>query len=156
MAKSLQTGTVKRTVRINVPAETAWGVLGNISGLAGWATGVKDVSYLSDKRRGVGAIRSIRFDDGNMVEEHVVAWERGRHFTYIATEGLPLRAYVATISLRPAGRAVRVEWKSYLSSMGMGREQFAEFLASMGSFYGSSLKNLKKVLEDGAARARTR
>ena len=38
--------------------------------------------------------------DGNKIEEHIVAWENGKYFTYVATVGLPLRAYVATISIK--------------------------------------------------------
>ncbi|PIN96813.1 MAG: SRPBCC family protein, partial [Nitrosopumilus sp. CG10_big_fil_rev_8_21_14_0_10_33_7] len=46
----------------------------------------------------------ITFADGNTIEEHVVAWKEKEYFTYIATKGLPLRAYIATISIKPKNK----------------------------------------------------
>lgn len=151
LKKSFHTGTVKRTVTVNVPREKAWRKVSDIAGLPAWATGVRETSYLSKKKKGVGAVRKITFDDKSTVEEHVVDWEDGRYFTYIATEGLPLRAYVATISLKPKGRkSVQLTWQSYLNSEKMSARQFLEFLAFMGSFYEASLENLKRSLEKTA------
>jgi len=109
---------------------------------------VKKTVYLSKKKRGVGAVRLITFTDGNKIEEHVVSWKSGEYFTYIATEGLPLRAYVATISVKvKSKKIVQVTWQSYLNSKKMSEKQFLEFLAFMGSFYEASLENLKALLE---------
>jgi NADPH-dependent 7-cyano-7-deazaguanine reductase QueF-like protein len=78
----------------------------------------------------------------------VVAWKKGEYFTYIATEGLPLRAYVATISINPKSRNyVELTWKSYLNSKKMTEKQFLEFIVFMGAFYEASLENLKTSLE---------
>ena len=104
--------------------------------------------YLSKKKRGVGAVRLITFADGNKIEEHIVAWKNGEHFTYIATEGLPLRAYVATISIKvKSKKVIQLTWQSYLNSEKMSEKQFLEFLVFMGSFYEASLENLKILLE---------
>ncbi len=104
--------------------------------------------YLSKKKKDVGAVRLITFEDGNKIEEHVVAWKKGEYFTYIATEGLPLRAYVATISIKPKSKNnVDLTWQSYLNSEKMSEKQFLEFLVFMGSFYEASLENLKISLE---------
>ena len=74
--------------------------------------------------------------------------KNGEYFTYIATEGLPLRAYVATISIKAKSKAlVELTWESYLNSKKMSEKQFVDFLAFMGSFYESSLENLKVLLE---------
>jgi hypothetical protein len=103
---------------------------------------------LSKKKRGVGAIREITFNDGNTIEEHVVAWKDGEYFTYVATEGLPLRAYVATISIKPKSRnSVQMTWESYVNSKKMTEKEFLEFLVFMGTFYETSLSNLKEILE---------
>ena len=116
--------------------------------IATWLIDVKKTIYLSKKKRGVGAIRLIIFTDGNEIEEHVVAWKNREYFTYIATEGLPLRAYVATISIRrKSNKLVEVTWQSYINSKKMSEKQFIEFLAFMGSFYEASLENLKIILE---------
>ena len=125
-----------------------WRKVSNIVGLPTWLIDVKKTVYLSKKKRGVGAVRLITFADGNKIEEHIVAWKDQEYFTYIATEGLPLRAYVATISIKAKSKkSVQVTWQSYLNSKRMSEKQFLEFLAFMGSFYEASLENLKALLE---------
>ncbi len=146
--KSFHTGTVKKTITINAPKEKVWRKISNIVGLHSWAIDVKKTIYLSKKKKDVGAIRKILFDDGSTIEEHIVAWKTGEYFTYVATEGLPLRAYVATISIKPKNKkSVYLTWQSYINSKKMSEKQFIEFLAFMGSFYESSLENLKALLE---------
>lgn len=146
--KSFHTGTVKRTITVNASKEKTWRKISNIVGLPSWVVDVKKTTYLSKKKRNVGAIRKITFDDGNTIEEHVVAWKNKEYFTYVATEGLPLRVYVATISIKPKNKkSIQITWQSYLNSKKMSKNQFMEFLAFMGSFYETSLANLKKQLE---------
>jgi len=63
-------------------------------------------------------------------------------------EGLPLRAYVATISIKNKTKNItEITWQSYLNSKKMSEKQFLEFLVFMGSFYDASLENLKMLLE---------
>ena len=145
---SFHTGTVQKSITINIPKKKAWNKISNIAGLPLWVVDVKKTVFLSKKKRGVGAIRLITFDDGNKIEEHVVAWENGQYFTYVATEGLPLRAYVATLSVKSKTPVkTQITWQSYLNSQKMSEKQFLEFLAFMGSFYEASLENLKTLLE---------
>ncbi len=142
------TGTVKKTVRINVAKDKLWKKISNIAGLAEWVADVKKTEYISEKKTGIGTVRLITFEDGNRIEEHVVAWKKGESFTYIATEGLPLRAYVATISIKPrTDKQTEITWQSYLNSEKMSEKQFIEFVVFLGSFYEASLENLKMLLE---------
>jgi len=142
------TGTIKKTITINAPKEKVWIKLSNIVGLSSWTLDVKKTTYLSKKRRGVGAIRRITFESGSIIEEHVIDWKNGEYFTYIATEGLPLRAYVATISIKPKNKkSVQITWQSYLNSNKMSTKQFKKFLSDMRAFYQASLENLKMSLE---------
>lgn len=146
--KSFHTGSVKKTITIKASKDKVWRKVSNIVGLPTWVVDVKKTVYLSKKKRDVGAIRLITFTDGNKIEEHVVAWKNKEYFTYIATEGLPLRAYVATISIKAKSKKiVELTWESYLNSKKMSEKQFLEFLAFMGSFYEASLENLKILLE---------
>ncbi len=146
--KSFHTGTVKKNIKIKATKEKVWRKISNIAGLPTWVVDVKKTVYLSKKKRDVGAVRLITFADGNKIEEHVVAWKDGAYFTYIATEGLPLRAYVATISIKSKSKnLVELTWQSYLNSKKMSEKQFLDFLAFMGSFYEASLENLKESLE---------
>lgn len=147
-SKAFHTGTIKKSMLIKAPKQKVWRKISNIVGLPEWLIDVKKTVYLSKKKRGVGAIREITFNDGNTIEEHVVAWKNGEYFTYIATEGLPLRAYVATISLKPKSRnSVQITWESYVNSKKMTEKEFLEFLVFMGTFYETSLSNLKEILE---------
>ncbi|MEK0322102.1 MAG: SRPBCC family protein [Nitrosopumilus sp.] len=146
--KSFHTGSVKKIIMIKTSKDKVWRKVSNIVGLPTWLIDVKKTVYLSKKKRGVGAVRLITFTDGSKIEEHVVSWKSGEYFTYIATEGLPLRAYVATISVKvKSKKIVQVTWQSYLNSKKMSEKQFLEFLAFMGSFYEASLENLKALLE---------
>ncbi len=147
-AKSFHTGTVIKSINIKASKQKVWRKVSNIVGLPSWLIDVKKTVYLSRKKRGIGAIREITFNDGNTIEEHIVAWQNGEYFTYVATDGLPLRAYVATISIKPKSKnSVQLTWQSYLNSKKMTEKEFLEFLVFMGTFYETSLANLKNSLE---------
>ena len=146
--KSFHSGIVKKSIKINQTQDKVWKKISNIVGLPEWLIDVKKTVYLSKTKRGVGTIRNITFDDGNQIEEHVVAWENKKYFSYLATSGLPLRVYHATISIRNnAKKSTTVTWQSYLNSKKMSKREFNEFVDFMGKFYQASLKNLKLVLE---------
>ncbi len=131
--KSFHTGTVKKTIKINTSKDKVWRKISNIVGLPSWLPDVTKTEYLSIKKKDVGAIRLITFTDGNKIEEHIVAWKKGEYFTYVATEGLPLRAYVATISIKGKTKTnTELTWKSYLNSQKMSEKQFLEFFSVFG------------------------
>ena len=146
--KSYNSGSVKKTITIRASKDKVWRKISNIVGLPTWVVDVKKTVFLSKKKKGRGAVRLITFADGNKIEEHVVAWKDKESFTYVATEGLPLRAYVATISIKAkTSKSVELTWQSYLNSKKMSQNEFLQFLAFMGSFYEASLENLKALLE---------
>ena len=146
--KSFHSGTIKKTITIKASKDKVWRKISNIVGLPSWLPDVTKTEYLSMRKKDVGAVRLITFADGNKIEEHIVAWEKGEYFTYVATEGLPLRAYVATISIKNKSKTnTQLTWQSYLNSQKMSEKEFLEFLVFMGSFYEASLENLKKLLE---------
>ena len=146
--KSFHSGTIKKTITIKASKDKVWKKISNIVGLPSWLPDVTKTEYLSMRKKDVGAVRLITFADGNKIEEHIVAWEKGEYFTYVATEGLPLRAYVATISIKNKTKTnTQLTWQSYLNSQKMSEKEFLELLVFMGSFYEASLENLKKLLE---------
>lgn len=146
--KSYQTGIVKKSTTINASKKEVWCEISKIAGLAAWVVGVKKTTYTSKKKRGVGAIREITFENGNTIEEHIIQWNPMESFTYIATEGLPLRAYVATISItQKAKNKTQITWKSYINSKKMTKKQFLGFTSDMELFYRTSFNNLKSALE---------
>jgi len=146
--KLFHTDSIKKSITIKASKEKVWLKVSNIVGLSSWVTDVKKTVYLSKKKRGVGAIRKITFSDSNTIEEHIVAWKEDEYFTYIAIDGLPLRAYVATISVKQKNKKIiQLTWQSYFNSKKMSRKQFIEFVTTMGTFYEVSLKKLKQILE---------
>lgn len=145
--KKFYTGTVKKSVSIEAPKEKVWKKISNIVGLS-WLEGQKRTIYLSKKKRSVGSIRKIFFDNGDIVEEHIVGWKNNEYFSYIAVSGLPLRAYHATISMEQSGKnSVKITWQSYFNSEKMTRKEFSDFVKFLSGFYQNSLKNLKTSLE---------
>lgn len=139
--------TVTQSVAIQKAPDVIWGEVGNFVGLAGWVEGVQKTEFLSKTRQGLGTARKISFSDGSQVIEYAVGWEDGRYISYIATDGLPLDGYHATISILPKGTASQVSWTSFLISDSQDRKKFEEFLEFIESFYKTSLKNLKTKLE---------
>ena len=141
-------GTVKKSILIYVSNDKAWEKIGNIVDLS-WVLDVKKTVFLSKIKLGIGAIRKITFDDGNNVEETIVGWRNGNYLSYIATSGLPLRAYHATISILPLEKKLmKVSWQSFFNSEKMTKKEFSEFLNFMNLFYKNSLSNLKSSLEN--------
>lgn len=145
--KAYYSGTVKKSILVKTSQDKVWKKVSNIVGLPDWLINVKKTVYLSKTKRGVGAIRNITSDDGNQIEEHVVAWNNKKYFSYIAATGLPLRFYYATISIKQQKKSTRVTWQSFFNSKKMTKKEFNEFVSFMGNFYQASLKNLKLKLE---------
>ena len=139
-------GSAKRSVMIKTNVETVWKKLSKITKL-GWLEEQKSTKFLSQKKYGVGAIRLISFEDGSNVEEHIVWWSPKEGFAYIAITGLPLVAYLATISMKKAGNGrVKVTWQSYFVS-DKKKKEFLEFSKFLSQFYSKSLQNLKSDIE---------
>jgi hypothetical protein len=146
--KTYHSGTVKKSILIKASRDKVWRKVSNIVGLPEWLVDVKKTVYLSKIKRGVGAIRNITFNDGTQIEEHIIAWDNKKSFSYLAVTGLPLRVYHATIlvQLQTVG-STRVNWQSYFNSKKMTKKEFDEFVSFLGSFYQASLRNLKTKLE---------
>ena len=131
---------------IKASVETVWKKLSNNTRLD-WLEEQKSTKFLSQKKYGVGAIRLISFEDGSDVEEHVVEWSPKKRFSYIAITGLPLLAYLATISMKKTSNGrVKVTWQSYFVS-DKKKKEFLEFSEFLSQFYSKSLQNLKSDIE---------
>jgi len=140
-------GTVNESVLINSSTADVWKIVGNFTGLGEWVEGVKKTESLSKVKNNFGAARKIYFADGGHVIEYAVGWKDGEYLSYIATSGLPLQGYHATITVHPKTKNSLVEWSSFLISNDSDKKQFLQFLESMGSFYAGSLVHLKEKLE---------
>ncbi|HXV66769.1 MAG TPA: SRPBCC family protein [Nitrosopumilaceae archaeon] len=146
--KAYYSGIVKKTIVIKSSSDKVWKKISNVVGLPEWLIDVKKTVYLSKIKKGIGVIRKITFDDGNQIEEHVVAWKNNEYFSYLALNGMPLRVYHATISIKPQTRkSTLVTWQTYLNSKKMTKNEFKEFKSFLEKFYQKSLRNLKLILE---------
>jgi len=141
----METDFIKKSVIVRTDIDNAWNCLSKISSL-NWLENQKSTKFLSQKKRGVGAIRLISFEDGSNVEERIVGWHPKKHFSYIATSGLPLNSYHATISMNKIENGVKIVWESYFSS-NEEKSDFNTFTKFLSQFYVSSLRNLKVELE---------
>ena len=139
-------GSAKRSVMIKTNVETVWKKLSKITKIS-WLEEQKSTKFLLQKKYGVGAIRLISFEDGSNVEEHIVWWSPKEGFAYIAITGLPLLAYLATISMKKASNCrVKVTWQSYFVS-DKKKKEFLEFSKFLNKFYTKSLHNLKSNIQ---------
>ncbi len=139
--------TITQSVAIQKEPINVWEIIGNFTGLDGWVEGVRKTQILSKTRRGLGAARKISFSDGSDVIEYAVGWKDKQYISYIATHGLPLDGYHATISVLPKGKTSQVRWTAFLISDSQDRKKFEELLESIDSFYRISLRNLKARLD---------
>lgn len=140
-------GTVSQNITINTTTPTLWKVVGNYTGLPEWVVDVKETESISKIKNDFGAARKITFADGSNVIEYAVGWKDREYLSYIATSGLPLDGYHATISISSKGKMCQVTWTSFLISQNSDKKQFLEFLSFMDSFYAKSLEQLKAKLE---------
>jgi len=139
-------GSAKRSVMVRASVEAVWKKLSKITKLD-WLEEQKSSKFLTQKKYGVGARRLISFEDGSDVEEHIVEWSPKKGFSYIAITGLPLLAYLATISMKKtSGNRVKVTWQSYFVS-DKKKKEFLEFSKFLSRFYSKSLQNLKSDIE---------
>jgi len=146
--KKFYSGVVKKQVLINASQKKVWRKISNIIGLPEWIDEIKTAVHLSKTKRGIGAIRKLTFDDGNIIEEHIVNWEDGRFLSYVAIGGLPLRVYHATLLIKPRTKnSVYLVWHNYMNSKKMTNKQYTEFQSYIEKFYQKSLRNLKDIIE---------
>jgi hypothetical protein len=141
----METNSVKKSIKIKSDVDTTWNYLSKITTLD-WIEGEKSTRFLTNKKRGIGAVRVISFQDGSDVEEHIVGWSPKKYFSYIAISGLPVNAYHATISITKINDSVKITWESYFSSKST-KSEFNEFTKFLSQFYVTSLQNLKNLLE---------
>ncbi|MEM2160254.1 MAG: SRPBCC family protein [Candidatus Nitrosotenuis sp.] len=140
-------GIVSQSTTINTTLPSLWKMVGNFTGLPEWVADVKTTESLSRIKNDFGAARKITFADKSQVVEYAVGWKDKEYLSYIATSGLPLDGYHATISVAPKGKTCQISWSSFLISKDSDRKQFQEFLEFMESFYAKSLEQLKAKLE---------
>ncbi|MGI0011236.1 MAG: SRPBCC family protein [Nitrosopumilaceae archaeon] len=143
------TGTVTRSVVVNKSSQRVWREISNITNLPRWIVGIKKCIITSKKRRGIGSIRLITFQDGSLLEEQIVSWNNGKSFSYIAAGKMPLRAYFATLSIKRLGKNLtKLTWSGYIATNRVTKISFEKTISEFDFIYKSSLPRLKSLIEN--------
>lgn len=137
-------GQIAVKVNISAPADKVWQTLRDFGGMDKWAPGVASLAL---KGSGVGAVRTITFQNGSRVVERLESLnEAGRTLSYTILEStLPVEGYVASLTVRDLGPAgSEVEWYSTFGARSAA-DQDASRMLEVG--YRRALSSLQKLLK---------
>jgi NADPH:quinone reductase len=136
-------GTASVTVTMSNPGPEAWKVIREFGHLIKWAP---DVAQLQLKGSGVGAVRTVTFQDGARAVERLESLnDDSQTLSYTILEStLPVEGYVASLTVRNLGVAgCEVEWFSTFGAKGAPEKEVSGLLEA---FYRKSLGGLQKLL----------
>jgi NADPH2:quinone reductase len=137
-------GQVSVKVSIPASADKVWQTLRDFGGLNKWAPGIADLSL---QGAGVGAVRTLTYQDGARVVERLESLnDASRLLSYTILEStLPLEGYVASLTVRDLGAAgCEVEWFSTFGAKGAAEQEVSRML-EVG--YRKALSGLQKSLK---------
>jgi NADPH:quinone reductase len=144
---------VVRSTIIDAPIQRVWAVLRDFNSHDQWHA-VVDHSRIESGARSdqVGCIRNFALKDGNHIREQLLTLDdRQYKSTYCIVEAtVPLRRYVATVTLKPVTDGNRTFWhweSTFATPPGMERE-LREMVAT--GVYEAGFANLRRHLDDGA------
>jgi NADPH2:quinone reductase len=144
---------VVRSTVIDAPLERVWAVLRDFNSHDQWHT-VVDTSRIEGDERSdrVGCVRSFTLKDGHRIREQLLALDDREHkSTYCIVEAtVPLKRYVATVTLKPVTDGQRTFWyweSTFDTPPGQERE-LREMVAT--GVYEAGFANLRHHLALGA------
>jgi Polyketide cyclase / dehydrase and lipid transport len=83
---------VEKTLRVNVPADKIWEVLGDFSSVEQYASTIKSSPIVGDIKSGLGARRLNTFLDGTSLIEEITDYHEGKGFKMKLSEySFPLK-----------------------------------------------------------------
>ncbi|HEY6135562.1 MAG TPA: SRPBCC family protein, partial [Rubrivivax sp.] len=144
---------VVRSTIIDAPIERVWAVLRDFNSHDQWHD-VVEQSRIEGGERGdqVGCVRSFTLKDGNRIREQLLTLsDREYKSTYCIVEAtVPLKRYVATVTLKPVTDGNRTFWH-WESSFGTppGMERELHDVVARG-VYEAGFENLRRHLRSGA------
>ena len=80
--------TISRSLCIDASASKVWGVLSDLKSIHVWVESIKRSYCVSERKRGVDAVRVCHVDGNFTVRETIVDWVEGESFAYLG-EGAP-------------------------------------------------------------------
>ena len=143
LAQTVQSRAVEvvRSINISAPATAVWAIVGDFCAIARWHPQVERC-ILSDSSEAQGETATIRGlvvtgGLGTIVEIETGRDEKGMSYSYSFISGpLPVKAYNATIAVRPNGVNATVVWSATFDAVGMSE---AEAKADIEGVYDQGL-----------------
>ena len=134
------------SVKVNIPAaaDKVWKTLRDFGGMDKWAPGIASLSLSG---AGVGAVRTLTYQDGSRVVERLESRQDGaRTLSYTILEStLPVEGYVASLTVRDLGAGGSdVEWFSTFGAKGATEQDVSRMLEVS---YRKALSALQKALK---------
>jgi hypothetical protein len=125
--------SVRKHIRIDLPAEQVWQVVSDVSAIADWFPMIESSSATSN-------IRTCTMAGGGELKEEIVTNDSGlRRLQYRITEGVPLEYHLATVDVLEDRDGALVIYSADV--------QPAEAADVMGPTFESGLEGLKAHLE---------
>ncbi|MFK0087448.1 SRPBCC family protein [Pseudomonas sp. NPDC090755] len=133
--------TAHASIDLHIDADRVWQLIGGFDALPDWLPFVPH-SALSEG----GRVRTLKNIDGDTIIERLLEFsEAGRSYSYTILQGpAPVRDYLSTLRVVPAGEGARVEWSGSFEPLGISD---AEATALFTGIYQDGLAALKQTLE---------
>ncbi len=119
--------TVSVKVVLAAKAIDVWPVISDFGGVAKWVPGVSQVSVVG---RGVGAVRTVAYEDGTRSVERLESLnDDSRSLAYSILEStLPVQGYLGSLTVREVPLGSEVEWYSTFGAKGAPEKEVSELL----------------------------
>jgi NADPH:quinone reductase len=143
---------VVRSTVIDAPIERVWAVIRDFNSHDQWHD-VVDASRVEggEKSDQVGCVRAFTLKDGNFIREQLLTLDDREHkSTYCIVEAtVPLRRYVATVTLKPVtdGNRTFWHWESTFATPPGQEHELREMVAT--GVYEAGFENLRRHLRQG-------
>lgn len=139
---------VEETATLAAKPAKVWAKIGDFSGLTGWHPAVAKTTITTGKDNKIGAVRSVETKDGAVLIEELLARDAGKlSMRYrIIDSPLPVRGYVSTLSVEPAGKGSRIVWKSDFTAVASATVDDAKAREIVAGIYKAGFAGLRDVL----------
>ncbi|WP_439537646.1 SRPBCC family protein [Methyloversatilis sp.] len=124
---------VEREATVDGSPDTVWKLVGDFNGLDVWHPAVAS-STMKGAGIKAGATRTLTLGNGAKIEEKLTAYSGVKHtYTYtILSSPLPVKNYVSTLTLSPAGEGkTRVKWSSTFDANGASDEEAKKVISGI-------------------------
>lgn len=120
-------GQISINVKIPATAEKVWQTVREFGSIDQWVSGV---ASLSMSGTGVGAVRTVTYEDGTRSVERLESLnEASRSLTYTIIESnLPVEGYIGSLTVTDLPAACQVEWFSTFGAKGAAESEVSRLL----------------------------